>query len=189
MASEQRQALTQADGDEIKRLYAEGLSLREIGRRYNRTGERVRQYLQEQGVPRRSRSKPRTAPPSAEYLARLERCRDLVLQGCSILECAEQLGVGRSTVNDYKKKLGLVRPWRKDLSSEQFGRWTVIKLGEYVDSTAYWLCKCECGTKRLVNHHNLVRGYSKSCGCSKRESLKLRQAKVGAPQAPSLVPL
>lgn len=46
-----------------------------------------------------------------------------------------------------------------------FGRWTVLgKLSGRVV-----LCRCSCGTKRIVNVSTLRRGKSRSCGCYRRE--------------------
>lgn len=54
----------------------------------------------------------------------------------------------------------------KDLEGQTFDRWTVISLGPRTDKGAIqWLCRCECGTLRLVRSSNLQQGKSRSCGC------------------------
>ena len=56
---------------------------------------------------------------------------------------------------------------------DKYGRWTVlkpIKLGRQ----AKWLCKCECGTEKIVPAQNLKTGKSKSCGCLNRELASIR---------------
>lgn len=58
---------------------------------------------------------------------------------------------------------------RIDLTGQHLGRWTVI---EYVGNTrtgAWWKCRCDCGTVRVVNGRRLRDGTSKSCGCLRRE--------------------
>ena len=58
---------------------------------------------------------------------------------------------------------------RIDLTGQHLGRWTVI---EYVGNTrtvAWWKCRCDCGTVRIVNGRRLRDGTSKSCGCLRRE--------------------
>lgn len=50
-------------------------------------------------------------------------------------------------------------------SGARFGRWTVLDSG--VRGKA--LCRCKCGTERLVARGNLTSGQSRSCGCLKRE--------------------
>lgn len=49
----------------------------------------------------------------------------------------------------------------------KFSRWTVI--GGKVHMK--YLCRCECGTERYVDHRNLKSGISKSCGCLNIERL------------------
>ena len=57
------------------------------------------------------------------------------------------------------------------LEGEKFGKLTVIKRnGTFVSSngTQYsqWLCKCECGTNKIIKGHDLIRGSVTSCGCT-----------------------
>ena len=41
------------------------------------------------------------------------------------------------------------------------------------------LCRCDCGTERMVQKGNLVGGRSRSCGCLQREELTERNNKHG----------
>lgn len=57
-----------------------------------------------------------------------------------------------------------------DLSGKQFGKWTVIEFaGEDSRKNSKWLCKCGCGTERIVSRRSLVSRESKSCGCAVKE--------------------
>ena len=60
-----------------------------------------------------------------------------------------------------------------DLTNKRFGRLTVIK---YVETDKnrkkLWLCKCDCGNKKIVAASALRRGLTISCGCNKSEKLK-----------------
>ena len=63
-----------------------------------------------------------------------------------------------------------------DLTGQRFGRWTVLcRAGSYGDynlegyTTPTWLCRCDCGTYRVVNGKSLRRGLSTSCGCYRSE--------------------
>jgi hypothetical protein len=56
----------------------------------------------------------------------------------------------------------------KDLTGKRFGRWQVLSRPDDLPRTpARWLCRCDCGTERVITSSNLVRGMSKSCGCGR----------------------
>ena len=43
-----------------------------------------------------------------------------------------------------------------------------------------WLCKCECGTEKIINGYHLRSGHTKSCGClSKKVTGNLRRLPIG----------
>lgn len=57
-----------------------------------------------------------------------------------------------------------------DLTGRRFGRLVVIgressdKVGH-----ARWLCRCECGTEKIILATSLIRGSTTSCGCYQRQ--------------------
>lgn len=53
-----------------------------------------------------------------------------------------------------------------DLTERAFGRWIVICRGANVGTVTRWLCRCLCGTTRLVRAGHLINGASTSCGCN-----------------------
>lgn len=55
-----------------------------------------------------------------------------------------------------------------DMTGKRCGHWTVLKRAETGDGErgAYWLCRCDCGTERVIYGSALRRGKTKSCGCS-----------------------
>lgn len=55
----------------------------------------------------------------------------------------------------------------RDLTGKRFGRWEVLEPCVRDVKDERWLCACECGTKKPVKVHNLLRGASRSCGCLK----------------------
>jgi len=59
-----------------------------------------------------------------------------------------------------------------DLTGKKFGRLIVIKRtypnGKY--GHLKWLCKCKCGTEKIVWGNNLIRDNTKSCGCLYKET-------------------
>lgn len=70
----------------------------------------------------------------------------------------------------------------KNLSGKVFGNWTVLnhfeKRGLY--DRIHWLCKCSCGTEKLVSRQTLLEGTTKSCGCIRIEAQRIRQTTHGA---------
>jgi hypothetical protein len=56
-----------------------------------------------------------------------------------------------------------------DLTGRKFGRWTVIRQSGLKNHQTTWLCKCECGTERVLVRSTLRSGGSKSCGCYRSE--------------------
>lgn len=63
-----------------------------------------------------------------------------------------------------KEKLNLV--------GKKFYRLTVLSLAEKDNcGRERWNCLCDCGLTRLVTTYNLIKGFSKSCGCICRENL------------------
>lgn len=58
-----------------------------------------------------------------------------------------------------------------DLTGQRFGLWTVISRESTVRGHAMWRCRCKCGNEKVVSSYNLRSGMSKSCGCTRKESL------------------
>lgn len=59
----------------------------------------------------------------------------------------------------------------KDLTNQQFGRWTVLNITDKKSKnrSIYWHCRCECGNEKDVDGYLLRSGQSKSCGCLQKE--------------------
>jgi hypothetical protein len=60
---------------------------------------------------------------------------------------------------------------------DRFGKLTVINFAGHVKNSKGYneliiKCKCDCGNIAIVKSTNLLRGYTKSCGCYKAEKLK-----------------
>lgn len=56
----------------------------------------------------------------------------------------------------------------EDLTTRTFGRWTVLGFSHY-DQGSRWMCRCACGSQKIVRRQALVNGESQSCGCLNRE--------------------
>jgi hypothetical protein len=77
-----------------------------------------------------------------------------------------------------------------DLTGKRFSRWRVIAQlperkrcffpdGRLSGTVPLWLCRCDCGTESIVHGSALRRGWSKSCGCLRREMTARRNRKHG----------
>lgn len=66
-----------------------------------------------------------------------------------------------------------------DLTGCAFGRWVVQGFVEQRGKASYWLCRCSCGTEKIVGGNCLRMGQSSSCGCLKRELASKRFIKHG----------
>lgn len=61
----------------------------------------------------------------------------------------------------------------KDLSGRRFGRYVVLKrAGTDNNRNALWLCRCDCGSERIVRGKDLRSGVIMSCGCYHRELVR-----------------
>lgn len=60
-----------------------------------------------------------------------------------------------------------------DLTGQRFHYWEVISRAENsAQKKTQWLCRCICGTTRVVVGASLKNGLSKSCGCMSRTTAK-----------------
>lgn len=68
-----------------------------------------------------------------------------------------------------------------ELEGRRFGRLIVIERD--ADTTKHrnirWVCKCECGERRIVAGGNLKNGHTLSCGCWRDEQTKRRSVTHG----------
>lgn len=53
-------------------------------------------------------------------------------------------------------------------NGQQFGRLTVVYNQGFTDGFIRYMCKCECGTMKVVPKYRLLTGNTKSCGCLRR---------------------
>ena len=60
-----------------------------------------------------------------------------------------------------------------NLAGKRFGRWLVLDHFEISEKgEKKWLCRCDCGTEKLVFARSLKSGSSTSCGCLRKEKIK-----------------
>ncbi len=64
------------------------------------------------------------------------------------------------------------------MTGERWGRWLVLELAHCEHSGAYWLCRCDCGTVKVVSGMALRSGESQSCRCLSNE-LRTKHGQAG----------
>lgn len=65
-----------------------------------------------------------------------------------------------------------------DLTGQRFGRLTVIRRappeGYRTDTSALWVCRCDCGNEKIISGMMLRNGRTRSCGCLRSDLLRAR---------------
>ncbi|MCK4500680.1 hypothetical protein KAU11_09280 [Candidatus Babeliales bacterium] len=62
---------------------------------------------------------------------------------------------------------------RIDLTGKKFGRLLVLEFKERTKHRKLkWLCRCDCGTEKIIDGSHMKSGKIKSCGCQQRENIK-----------------
>jgi hypothetical protein len=72
---------------------------------------------------------------------------------------------------DTNRRYCPVAPRALDLTGKRFGRLVVVRrAGTSSNGHSMWACDCDCWTTNHVVAANVLRnGFSRSCGCSRRE--------------------
>lgn len=71
-----------------------------------------------------------------------------------------------------------------DLTGRNFGRLTVVERAPHHNKTVHWICQCACGTTKKINSASLKKGYTRSCGCLRKEIMRNKQMKHGLNELP-----
>lgn len=82
-------------------------------------------------------------------------------------DCGNELTVSSSNLKrGATASCGCIR--RENLANMQFGKLTVLRLGEKSNkgNGSFWICQCECGKQCEVQGNKLKSGHTSSCGCS-----------------------
>ncbi len=78
----------------------------------------------------------------------------------------------RGTVTDCGCR-SKVPPGANDLTGRRFGKLTVLEpTGGRQYGGLVWQCRCDCGNTVPVSAHQLLAGYTKSCGCLSHPPIK-----------------
>lgn len=74
-----------------------------------------------------------------------------------------------SVIEHRKIEKRIKKIYKKPTIGNKFGRLTVIEKIEN-EKKSLWECQCECGNIKITNEKCLRYGYTKSCGCYKKET-------------------
>lgn len=67
-----------------------------------------------------------------------------------------------------------------DRKGQRYGRLVVLSRANNIGRFTAWLCRCDCGTKKIVQAGHLQQGSIVSCGCWKDENTKKRETVHGS---------
>jgi hypothetical protein len=66
-----------------------------------------------------------------------------------------------------------------DITGRRYGRLTALYRDGYSEGwQIVWVCRCDCGNVVRIEKNNLMRGYTRSCGCLRRDLLLQRHGKT-----------
>jgi hypothetical protein len=75
-----------------------------------------------------------------------------------------------------------------DLTGRSFGRLTVLQpTPERRGSSVVWECRCVCGRRHTVPARHLRGGYTKSCGCLRRETTPRNAGRCPQPERDAVI--
>lgn len=74
----------------------------------------------------------------------------------------------------------MARP-RRDITGQKFGRLTVMA-EDSGGKNPKVKCQCSCGKVVMVLKHGVIRGYTRSCGCLRSESVSIRRRSSSKPK-------
>ncbi len=66
-----------------------------------------------------------------------------------------------------------------DLTGKRFEKLVVLSQSENKHGRTYWLCRCDCGNKKIISGKELNRGTTKSCGCLRKKTMTDRRKTHG----------
>lgn len=59
-----------------------------------------------------------------------------------------------------------------DLSGKRFGRLKVLEFWGRWHKRMYYLCRCDCGTEKIITAYSLTHRLTASCGCYRNDQIK-----------------
>jgi transposase len=150
------------DEDSLKVLLARGLSVAEIGRRFQRDASTVAYWMRKYGL---------QAPDRATYAGKggieRERLEALVAEGRSIAQIAGELGRGKATVRYWLRKYGLrTKAARRGQEAQRFREAGHAEIERecarhgltsfVIEGTGYYRCR-RCRSEQVSERRRVVK--------------------------------
>lgn len=73
----------------------------------------------------------------------------------------------------------------KDITGQRFSRLVVLRYAETKKGKQHYECLCDCGTTKVIQGGNFIRGKSRSCGCLTLEINSTRMLTHGMTGSPT----
>jgi hypothetical protein len=68
----------------------------------------------------------------------------------------------------------------EDLTGRRYDRWLVLSFSHKKSRASHWLCRCDCGTEKVVCGASLKFGASRCCGCTRLANMLATRTTHGA---------
>lgn len=89
-------------------------------------------------------------------------------------DCGNEKIVRSSYVKfGHTKSCGCLKREREDFTGQKFNRYIFVSFHSVdINGNYLWLCKCDCGTEKIVRSVDVKSGNIKSCGCYHKEVVR-----------------
>lgn len=160
---------------EIIKMYNQGFSPKEIGKKFEIFNNSVTRILKNHGVERNQSSKMISEETQKTIILRYKNLE-------TSAKIAKDLDINSSTVYRILKKNNIeIRPpssRKENLLNQKFNKLLVIDFALNVGKRPAWICQCDCGNTKIIKSEELKSGGTKSCGCLNIEQRSNRAEKM-----------
>src|SRR5437868_1213337 len=150
------------DGESLRLLLAQGVSVEKIARRFGKHPSTVLYWMKRHGL-----ESPYKQKHAAKGGIQRERLEELVAAGMTIAEIAEEVGLGKGTVRHWLRKYRLstrAATRRQDLGKARSGGLAVVRMecryhgvGEFVlEGRGHYRCR-RCRVERVAEHRRQIK--------------------------------
>ena len=72
--------------------------------------------------------------------------------------------------NSIKALIESSKKRRSKIAKQRFGRLIAIKFYKIIKGRSHWIFECDCGNEVIRNVKHVKIGYTRSCGCLRKEN-------------------